>query len=460
MTFARLSCRIFRTILASAAALAAGSCAIVDPHNMIGRQYGNTSVIPTEVVPSPRPANLDVSERRSAFDFVWGTIRERYYDASLNGTDWNAVASRYRPLALAAKDDDAFWDTLDRMAGELHDAHTRVESPKGVALRKRDESITLGFSFMPVQGKLAISGVNPESDAWWAGVRSGMALVAIDGEPAAEAYEKLKAGTRLDSTERSRHQRAVRRLVTGEPGTSATFTFERSDGTRFDATLARRKITGRNFEVHRVLPSGLGYIRFTQWTLPLTARAIAAVDELAATPGLIIDLRGNPGGSVHAVNMLLEKFFAERTEIGSATTRTGRPVALLMGTVEIIKLKRVLDGDRNAYKGKVVILVNAQSASGSELFAATMQAAGRATIAGETSCGCLLGFLGYAAVPGGAELAYSEVGFVMSNGKRIEGEGVVPDHTIAMTLADLQVNRDRGLEEAQALLQALKPGPR
>ena len=171
----------------------------------------------------------------------------------------------------------------------------------------------------------------------------------------------------------------------------------------------------------------------------------------------MIDLRGNPGGAVQAVNQLLERFFPVRTEIGHSITRTGKPIGFLMGTVEIIKLKRHVEGNKDAYKGPVAILVNAGSASGSELFAATMQAAGRATVIGEPSCGCLLGFLGYARVPGGAELAYSEVGFVMANDKRIEGEGVIPDRRVPLSLADLQMNRDRALEEAQAALAAMKP---
>jgi carboxyl-terminal processing protease len=78
-------------------------------------------------------------------------------------------------------------------------------------------------------------------------------------------------------------------------------------------------------------------------------------------------------------------------------------------------------------------------------------------IAGEPSCGCLLGFLGYARIPGGGELAYSEVGFVMANGKRIEGEGVIPDHHIPLTLGDLRVSRDRTLEQAQEILRHMKP---
>jgi carboxyl-terminal processing protease len=437
--------------------MCASGCAFIDPHNLLGRQLGEPTPAPSEFT---APASkLDAGARERAFDFVWNTIHERYHDPGYNGTDWLAVGMRYRPLALAAKDDETFWDLLDKMTGELRDAHTRVDSPARVELRRRDESITLGFSFGEADGRLAVLSVSPESDAWWAGVRPGMIIVSIAGEPAMAAYEKLKADTRHDSTERSRHLRAVRRLMTGELGSTLAFTFERADGTRFDAVLSRRKISFRASTSHRMLPSGYGYLRLSQWNLGVTSRALASLDELKSAPGLVIDLRGNPGGSVHAVNRMLERFFARRTEIGGSTTRTGKPVSILFGTVEIVKLKTVMEGRPDAYKGPVVILMNASSASGSELFAGAMQAGGRAKVVGEPSCGCLLGFLGYARIPGGGELAYSEVGFVLSNGKRIEGEGVIPDHLVAPTLFDLQQNRDRALEEAQQILRTLKPVP-
>ena len=284
----------------------------MDPHNVIGRQIADIESPRAEVVPSGPTMVLDAAARERAFDYVWQTINSRYYDPQLNGVDWNAIGMRYRPLAHAAANDEAFWDVLDRMTGELQDAHTRVESPRRAALRKRDESISMGFSFVPLAGKLAVLG----------------------------------------------------------------------------------------------------------------------------------------------------RFFPAKTELGRVLTRTGRPISLFFGTVEVIKLKTEVDGNSNAYRGPVVVLLNAMSGSASELFAATLQATGRAAVLGEPSCGCLLGFLGYARIPGGGELAYSEVGFVMPNGKRIEGEGVVPDHLVPVTLADLRVSRDRALEEAQNVLRSLPPWTR
>ena len=439
----------------AAGALLAASCAgcsLIDPNNIIGREMGEATPPPTLFVPPPAPTTLGREARERAFDFVWRTIEERYHDPSYNGVDWKAVGERYRPMALAARDDDAFWDVLDRMAGELHDSHTRVEAPRDVELRRQGQAMSLGFSFLPIGGRLAVSSVDPEADAWWAGVRPGMIVAAIGGKPASEAYAELLAHSRSASTARARHFAALHRLIVGPEKSRVAFTFERADGSRFDAALPRRTIERRRREMHRVLPSGFGYIRFSEWSLGLTLRALAGLDELKDTPGLVIDLRSNPGGSVHAVNLMLERFFAKRTELGRATTRSGRPITLFMGAVDIIALHREVRGDPDAYRAPVVILVNALSASGSELFAGTMQAAGRAKIVGQTSCGCLLGFLGYAHVPGGAELAYSEVGFVLANGRKIEGEGVVPDREVPLTLEDLRAGRDRALEEAQAIL--------
>ena len=440
------------------AALLLAGCAGLDPNNIIGRQGGSSDpVFANEVVPGPRGGPMTPAARERAFDFVWRTIEERYYDPRLNGVDWPAMRAKYHPIAMAAADDEAFWDALDRMTGELKDSHTRVESPKRVALRKRDETISLGFTFMPVDGKLAVTSITPESDAWWAGVRPGMVLKTIEGEPADAAFARLLAQTRFDSTERSRQMRAVRRLVTGDEKSVARFTFQRADGSELEALVTRRKLSTRATSMHRVLPSGWGYLRFTQWTLGVIPRVEEGLAALRDTPGLIIDLRGNPGGSLHMVNAMLGRFFPERAQLGRILTRTGKPVSLFFGAVEVIKLHTVVDSDPGAYKGPIAILVNAQSASASELFAATMQAAGRAIVVGQPSCGCLLGFLGYATVPGGAELAYSEIGFVMSNGRRIEGEGVVPDKLVPLTLHDLVVSRDRALEEAQHALAALKP---
>lgn len=446
---------IRRAVLALAAVLATG-CAAFDPNNLLWRQAAPAGAM--AAAPVPPPANLPLGEagRAAALDFVWATVNERYYDPKLNGVDWNAARARWRPQALAARTDEEFWLLLDRMTGELRDSHTRVESPRRAEEIERFESVGLGFAFRPLEGKLAVTSVSAGSDAFWAGVRPGMALVEVAGEPAQAAYDKALAKAREGSTAQAKHQSAARRLLAGEPDTLAILTFARGDGTPFTVSLKRKRSASPPRVTHRVLPSGVGYIRLTGWAQSLQGSMIAAIKELKDMPGLVIDLRGNPGGSALMVRNVAAQFFADKVEFGRALTRTGKPITIAFDWIEVIKLKQELDGTA-AYLGPVAVLVNPASGSGSELFAGFLQSRGRATIVGQTSCGCLLGYMGYAEVPGGGKLAYSEVGFVLPTGKRIEGEGVVPDAPVPLTIADLLVDRDRALEEAQARLKTMAP---
>lgn len=449
---------ILRATAFALAALLAAGCAAFDPYGILSRQALPPAVPADTPVPPPASTTLGEAGRMAALDFVWSTVNDRYYDAKLNGADWVAARARWQPRALAAESDEAFWDHLDRMTGELRDSHTRVESPQRAAQIERHESVTLGFAFRPIEGQLAVTNVHPESDAHWAGVRPGMTLVEVAGEPAQAAYAKAFAQARDGSTAQAKHLYAARRILAGDEGSAVILTFARGDGTPFTVSLKRKRFAGPPRVVHRVLPSGMGYVRLTSWTQSLQRPTIAAVEALKGSPGIVIDLRGNPGGSALMVRNVAAQFFKGDAKVGfgRALTRTGKPITIAFDWVELIKVEQELEGT-GVYLGPVAVLVDAASGSGSELFAGIMQSLGRATIVGEASCGCLLGYMGYAAVPGGGKLAYSEMGFVFPNGKRVEGEGVLPDAPVPLAIADLLVARDRVLEVAQAKLKALEP---
>ena len=216
-------------------------------------------------------------------------------------------------------------------------------------------------------------------------------------------------------------------------------------------------IKARPSATARKLPSGFGYIRFTSFSLSVRPQVVEAIQGWRGLPGLIIDLRNNGGGAALVAENIAEQLIKEKTDVGTIITRTGQPVTLFGYPVE--KIKRTLDGSPSAYDKPVVMLVNAGSASASEMLAGGLQDIGRVKVVGQRSCGCLLGFLGYASVPGGAELAYSEIGMVSANGHRIEHDGVIPDIEVPITREDLRLNRDRTLEAAQDLLRKIAPSP-
>ena len=73
---------------------------------------------------------LSSKDRIEAFEEVWRTVYEKYYDPSFKGIDWRAVHERYRPLVDRATSDEEFYTLLKRMVGELRDAHTRFHTPE------------------------------------------------------------------------------------------------------------------------------------------------------------------------------------------------------------------------------------------------------------------------------------------------------------------------------------------
>lgn len=435
-------------------AILLSACAVLDPNNIVGRHRSSAAV-------ESGPVSVkDNQWRQAALDEVWSTINDKYYDPTLNGVDWKAVRQRHEAGILAAAGDDEYWERLDRMAGELRDAHTRVLGPKDVAQIRDHESHSLGLGLRELDGTLVVTGVNGESDAWWAGVRAGMIVLTIDGEPAMAKYRRLVEAARESSTPWTRARNAIRKIVSGDLDSRVVMRFNRGAGVEGDDILVEMK--RRRFPVppeqkSRVLPSGFGYLRFSGFDESLQNGIIAAIAGLKDTPGMIVDLRNNGGGSLRMANRLTEQFLAGKARGARVLTRDGKPITVAF--IPVIRLETELNGDpETAYRKPIVILTNENSASASEIFTGTLQDLGRATVVGQRTCGCLLGYLGYADLPGGGQLAYSEIGFLLPKGKRIEGEGIMPDVAIMPAREDMVRMRDRALEAAVSILKEKTKG--
>jgi carboxyl-terminal processing protease len=387
--------------------------------------------------------SLSSKDRVEVFEEVWEEIDEKYYDPGFNGVNWRAVRERYRPLVDAARTDDEFYALLKKMVGELRDAHTRFHTPRERREREQLQGVGTGVSIYEVEGKPVILGVDGESEASRAGVEPGMIVLTIDGKPVAERIAAAQSDNIGSSSERAVRLRVFRKILAGEPGTSVTLGLMRADASSFTVTLTRRMMSDAPRVSYQVLRSGYGYLKLNLWKSPIHKEFKQALEKLKDTPGLIIDLRGNPGGEVNEVLKIASYFFRQKVSFGQFVTRSGRMLELYAGR----------EGDQ-VYSGAVAILVNEASGSGSEMFAGVLQESGRALVIGRQSCGCLLGIAKFRKVEGGGELAISELGYVSPKGRRLEGSGVMPDGTVALKIADLQRRRDAVIEEAESALRA------
>jgi hypothetical protein len=130
------------------------------------------------------------------------------------------------------------------------------------------------------------------------------------------------------------------------------------------------------------LSDNIGYLKLPDFPPPfvMAERYGAAMDELADTNGLIIDLRNNRGGGPPTVALLVSYFVDRPTRLNDIWDRTSGVTMEQWTTAQ-------LDGKRYGSKKPVVILVGPNTKSAGEDFAYTMQALKRATVLGEPTWG-------------------------------------------------------------------------
>jgi carboxyl-terminal processing protease len=385
---------------------------------------------------------LTAGDRISVFEQVWETINQRYYDPSFKGVDWRGVHDGYRPLVEKAGTDEEFYDILKKMVGELHDAHTRFHTPEQRRERERLQAVSAGLSIFEVEGKPVVVGVEPDTDAARAGVEMGMIVLQIDGKPVEQRIAEARPRIAGSSTERAVRLRLFRMIIDGEPGTTLKLKLARANGSTLNVELSRLIVSDTAVVTSRRLPSGFGYVHLTLWKSPIRKQFKKALEQFKDSPGVIVDIRGNPGGEADEVVKIGSYFFNRHVPFGKFSRRTGKAIYLRT------------DDDDQIYKGPVAILINEGSGSGSELFAGVMQENGRAVVVGRRSCGCVLGISEFKKFKGGGELAVSEFGYISPRENTYEGTGVVPDKTVELKISDLQAKRDAVIEEAERSLKA------
>jgi carboxyl-terminal processing protease len=389
--------------------------------------------------------DLSANDRTSSFEKIWHSIQDNYYDPKMNGVNWDEVHQRYRPLVEATTSDQDFYPLMERMAGELHDAHTHVLDPVKAANFRKQKILVLGLSTDEFNGRLVITQVEAGSDAVQAGIVPGTSIETIDGKPLAEKLAESSARLISSSSVRATQLLLYASVLDGPPDSTVKLGLQRPNGSRFE-TMLTRNFNGLSPRLSaRLLPSGNAYIRFDAFYAPVASDFKEALKKFHDAPGLIIDLRMNPGGSGEELMDIAGNLFGGKIVFAKNKLRNTdvRPIY-------------VESKDDQVYGGPIVILVTQHSGSSSELFAAGMQDSGRARIVGSQTCGCVLGVPNPVELKGGGMVTISRVLWFTPSGRKLEGEGVIPDKVVRPTLQDVIERRDPALEAGEKLLKEMR----
>lgn len=378
-------------------------------------------------VPAPRIslANVPAAQQARAarnvrvFDAAWRLVAEKHFDPRLHGLDWPALGAKYGAEAAAAKNDQALYAALNAMLDALDDSHTHALPPALAEARRTRERARTGFNATRIEGRWVVSEVLPGTPAQRAGVQPGWMIVSRNGEPVRE---------RLD------YQPYI--------GETADWTFLDLQDRPVTKPLTALLLSTAPRQVVRELPGGLVYLRFDGFDARDRRWLGEQLQAHRAAPGVIIDLRYNPGGETWSLGISLGEFFARKADCGTFTARGGS---------REIKNSWQLGSAR--YAGRVAVLVDGGTASAAEIFSAVLQEHGRAVIVGRKSAGAVLASRFYR-LPDGGELQLSVEDYVTPKGRRLEGAGVIPDVVSKRTLADLRAGRDPDLAAAMQALTA------
>ena len=243
---------------------------------------------------------------------------------------------------------------------------------------------------------------------------SGFEIVSVPaGGPAAEAGLKAKdVVTAIEGTScRDMETTDARNLVRGEAGTQVQFTILR-DGKEQTVSVERRSIE-TPVVTYEMMENGYGYIRIENFESKCAKETIAAIDDLVAqgAKGLIFDVRFNPGGYKDELVKVLDHLL---------------PEGVLFQSVDY-KGKESQDlSDADCVKIPMAVLVNGDSYSAAEFFAAALQEYDWATVVGQQTCGKGY-FQNTFPLSDGSAVALSIGKYFTPQGKSLIGTGITPD---------------------------------
>lgn len=338
---------------------------------------------------------------------VWELIKKDYVDQTFNGQDWSIWKERYKGKLKTL--DDAH-KAIETMLASLGDRYTRFLSKKDFEDEKQ-----------AINAKLTGIGIQIGLDK----SQRLIVIAPIEGTPAFKAglipsdeiTEINGASTKGISVEEAASQ------IKGPVGTQVTLTIARGKET-IKKTITRAEIPIKAIaKGHaKILRSGIGYIRLNSFISQDASKEMReALSQLSKAQGLIIDLRDNPGGLLTNAIEISDMFLDD---------------GVIVSTVDRDGYIQSVDADEKVISEKpVVILVNENSASASEIFSGALKDNQRARVVGSKTFGKGL-VQGINKLEDGSGVNITIAKYLTPAKVDINELGIKPDIEVKLTLDD------------------------
>jgi carboxyl-terminal processing protease len=362
----------------------------------------------------PKPASsAQLGGAEQIYYRAWQLVRDNYFDPTYNNQNWESWHHKYDGKLQT---NEQAYDAVKEMLGSLGDQYTRFLDPK--AFKEEDDAINsfvcgIGISLRPYSEAkaLIVNDVIEGSPAARAGLQYGDEIIGIDGQTST-TWNTDKAAEK----------------IRGQAGSSVALKVKRTSGVR-EMSIQRQQISIPAVST-KMLDGNIGYIKLATFMSDDASTEFRwALQKLSGTAGIVLDMRNNPGGllanAVEIADMLMS-----RGKIVTTVSRKGKIVDACTGNLMTAQ--------------PIVILVDRDSASASEILAGALKDNGRAVIVGTRTYGKGL-VQEINRLPGGAGMHVTVARYYTPNGSDINKVGINPDIEIA--------DRDKQLAAAVDTLQ-------
>lgn len=364
--------------------------------------------------------NTDKINPKDLFLETWSLIKTSYWEPDLNEQNWSRWKKRY---ANKIKDEQDAYVAINTMLASLDDPYSRFLSKE--EFLEQTNSIDsklygIGVNIASVSGKIFIVNVIKGSPAYQNGLLQGDMIVSVDGN---------------ETKGKSIFQ--VAQYIKGAQNEAVTLVVLRNNQ-KITKKVKRAEIKVKTVEA-QVLEKDMGYIHIISFIGNDTPiEFLKALDKVKNTKGLILDLRGNTGGLFQNA-IFVSNLFLDSGDIVSVIGRDGA------------RSSYQVSEDNYIYDKPLVVLVDGDSASASEIVSGALKDHNRAKIVGTKTFGKGV-VQKIFALPNMAGMNLTIARYLTPLGYDINEKGIVPDYEVVFTKDDMAKNFDRQLEYAKNLL--------
>lgn len=396
-----------------------------------------------QTVPAQKFDNIERGRMKDILKSIKRTIEKEYYDPTYRGIDLNDRFKKADERLSQVSSTDQALGVIAQVVIEFNDSHLQFLPPATTLL------VEYGWREKMFGDKCFVTDVKPGSDAEKKGLKAGDQILAIENFPVNRSemwkmyyyYHAISKRSRLTLAVASPGDTAARKIeieseIKRQPASVGFNTYFRLYDDFYEE---------KNYENRYVTAGGI-----VVWKMPSFSVSTTDIDRLVERPkqasSVILDLRGNGGGAVVALERMVGHFFPNDLKIAD-----------LKGRKAMDPMFAKTRGADNVYKGKIVVLIDSKSASAAEIFARVIQLEKRGTVIGDVSAGAVMQSRqhrfemgGDKVVPYGVSVTNADV--IMSDGKSLEHVGVQPDELILPSAEDLAAGRDPVMVRAFEIL--------